>query len=175
MTASPAWRRRRGSLAALIASVAALSIVACGGGSGPAAPSPGPTIPSYAGTWTGTYLVSSCTNSGFFADATFCSGVLSTIASVTFTLAQSDRTVTGTFKLGSLVSSQATATVATDGSLTIVAPVQDGVFSIATTWTVQQLATAALTGQTQQVWTASGQTGGATLQGSIVNVTRTSG
>ena len=171
MTASPASRRLKGS----IAIVAALSTVACGSGSGPAAPIPGPTIPSYAGTWTGTYLVSSCTNTGFFADATFCSGVNNTTASVTFTLAQSDRTVSGTFTLGTLISSQTTATVAGDGSLTLVAPVQEGVFSIATTWTVQQPSSGALTGQTQQVWTASGQAGVATLQGSIVSVTRTSG
>jgi hypothetical protein len=162
-------------LAALIAIVGALPTMACGGGSGPGAPMPGPTIPSYAGSWTGTYLVSSCTNSGVFADAGLCSQALNTTASVTFTLAQSDRTVTGTFSLGALTSSQATATIAGDGSLTIVAPVQEGVFSIATTWTLQQPTPGALAGQTQQVWTASGQTGGATLQGSIVSVTRASG
>ena len=162
--------------AVFIGMVGWLSGVACGGGSGPAAPMPGPTIPSYAGTWTGTYQVSSCTNSGVFADAALCSQVLNATASVIFTLAQSDRTVTGTFTLGSLISAPAaTATIAADGSLTIVAPVQEGVFSIATTWTLQQPTPGALAGQTQQVWTASGQTGGATLQGSIVSVTRTSG
>jgi hypothetical protein len=162
-------------LTALIAIAGTLPTVACGGGSGPAAPMPGPTIPSYAGAWTGTYLVSSCTNSGVFAEAALCSQVLNTTASVAFTLAQNDRTVTGTFRLGALISSQATAMIAGDGSLTIVAPVQDGVFSIATTWTLQQATPGALTGQTQQVWTVSGQTGVATLQGSIVSVTRTSG
>jgi hypothetical protein len=134
---------------------------------------PDPTIPDYAGTWNGTYLVSSCTNSGFFADAAICGGVLTTTASVTFTLVQSERTVTGTFSLGSLISSQTAATIGSDGSLALVAPVQQGIFSIATTWTVQQPTSGALTGQTQQVWTASGQTGMATLQGSIVSVTRT--
>ena len=95
----------RSGFAVFIGMVGWLSGVACGGGSGPAAPMPGPTIPSYAGTWTGTYLVSSCTNSGVFADVALCSQVLNTTASVTFTLAQSDRTVTGTFTLGSLISS----------------------------------------------------------------------
>ena len=162
-------------LATLSAIVTALSTVACGGGSGPAAPMPGPTIPSYAGTWIGTYLVSSCTNSGVFADAAICSQLMSVTAPVAFTLAQADRTVTGTFSLGSLISSQSTSTIAGDGSLTIVAPVQESLISIATTWTLQQAVPGTLTGQTQQVWTAPGQTGVATVQGSIVSVTRTSG
>ena len=175
MTRSRGWRRRKAS--ALVAIVGALSILACGGGGsgGPTGPSPAPTIPNYAGTWTGTYLVSSCTQSGLFADAAFCAGVTNANASVTFTLAQSDRAVTGTFTLGSLVSAQAAATVAGDGSLTLVAPVTEGVFSIATTWTLQQPSSTALAGQTQQVWTASGQIGVGTLQGTIVSVTRTSG
>ena len=171
MTRSRGWRRRNAS--ALIAILVALPALACGGGSGPTGPSPGPTIPSYAGSWTGTYLVSSCTHSGFFAEAAFCGAVNNTTAAVTFALSQTDRAVTGTFKLGTLVSAQATASVAGDGSLTLVAPITEGVFSIVTTWTVQQPSTGALAGQTQQVWTASGQIGVATLQGTIVSVTRT--
>ena len=159
--------------AVCIAVVGLLSLAACGGGgSGPMAPTP---APGYAGTWTGTYTVSSCTNSGFFADAGLCSSVLNSIAAVTFTLAQADRTITGAFSLGSLNSPQVTAVVASDGSLTLTGLLQQGVFTVNTTWTLQQPAEGTLTGQTRQIWTASGQSGEGVLLGSILNVMRTSG
>lgn len=158
--------------AVFIAVVGLLSLAACGGGSsGPMAPTP---APDYAGTWTGTYTVSSCTNSGFFADAGLCSSVLNTVAAVTFTLAQTDRTVTGTFSLGSLNSPQVAAMVASDESLTLTGVLQQGAFTVNTTWTLQQPAGGALTGQTRQIWTAAGQNGEGILLGSTLSVTRTS-
>lgn len=156
---------------AFIGIVGWLSGLACGGG--PEAPMTPAPPPDFAGAWTGTYRVSSCSNSGFFADAALCSTVLDTTASVTFTLAQSDRTVTGSFSLGTLNSPPVTSPVSSDGSLTLAAQVRDGVFTIDTTWTLLQPSPGTLAGQTRQVWTASGQSGEAVVQGSIVSVTRT--
>ena len=130
--------------------------------------------PNYAGTWTGTYTVSSCTNSGFFADASLCSSVLNTTAAFGFVLTQSNRTVTGTFSLGSLSSLPVSTTIGNDGSLTLSAPVLQGSFTLNTTWTLQQATAGALTGQTRQVWTVTGQSGDAVLQGSIVSAARVS-
>ncbi len=159
-----------------IAVTGLLLLAACGGGGGggPIEPEPSPP-PNYGGTWTGTYIVSSCTNSGFFADAALCGSVLNTTAAFGLVLAQSNRTVTGTFSLGSLSSSALSATIATDGSLVLAAPVAQGSFTLNTTWTLQQAPAGALTGQTRQVWTAAGQSGDAVLQGSIVSAARVSG
>lgn len=158
--------------AQVIAVLGLLLLAACGGGgSGPSAPEP-PAPPNYAGTWVGTYLISSCTNTGFFADVALCAAVLNTTAPVTFTLTQADRTITGTFTLGSLVSPSTSATIGGDGAVTLVAPVAQGTFTINTTWTLQQATAGVLTGQTRQVWTAAGQSGESVLQGSIVSATR---
>jgi hypothetical protein len=160
-----------------IAVTGLLLLVACGGGGGgggPIDPEPLPP-PNYAGTWTGTYAVSSCTNSGFFADAALCGSVVNTTAAFSFVLSQSNRTVTGTFSLGALTSPAVSATIGSDGALTLSARLLQNVFTIDTTWTLQQATAGALTGQTRQVWTASGQSGEAVLQGSIVSATRVSG
>jgi hypothetical protein len=129
----------------------------------------------YAGTWTGTYTVSSCTNGGFFADAGFCGSVLNTTAGVTFVLAQSDRTVTGIFSLGSLSFPSVSASIGGDESLTLAASQQDGQFTIEATWTLQQSTATVLAGQTRQVWKAAGRTGEGVLQGSIVSVGKAAG
>ena len=155
-----------------IAVTGLLLLVACGGGGGgPIEPEPLPP-PNYAGTWTGTYTISSCTNSGFFADAALCSSVQNTTADFGFVLTQSNRTVTGTFSLGSLSSSSVSAAIGNDGSLILAAPVTQGSFTLNTTWTLQQATAGALSGQTRQVWTAAGQSGDAVLQGPIVSATR---
>jgi hypothetical protein len=158
-----------------LAVIGLLLLVACGGGggSGPSAPAPIP-LPNYAGTWTATYAVSSCTSTGFFADAALCGSVLNTTAAATFVLAQTDRAVTGTFSLGTLNSPSLSVTIGGDGALSLAAPISQGVFTIDTTWTLQQATAGVLTGQTRQVWTASGQSGEAVLQGSIVSATRAS-
>ena len=168
----------------LAVNVALVSLVAllpaCGGGGGgggggtPTGPQPGPSAPpNYAGNWSGTYAVSSCTNTGFFVDAGLCASALNSTASVSFALAQTDRTVTGTFMLGSLTSAPVTAaTIGADGAVSLVANVVQAPFTINTTWTLQQATAGAITGQTRQVWSASGQSGEGVVQGAIVSVAR---
>jgi hypothetical protein len=167
-------------LAALIAVLGVVPIASCGGGGGgggptPIGPSPVPVIPNFAGSWTGNYAVSSCTNSGFFADVTFCASVNDSTAAAAFTLSQNERSVSGTFSLGTLNSPSVTAVIGGDDTLVLTASVQEGTFTIATTWTLRILTSSALSGQTRQVWTLAGQSGEAVLQGSIVSVTRTGG
>ena len=158
--------------AELLGTALMLSLIACGGCSSPSAPVNDPPPPNYAGNWAGTYIISSCTNTGFFADVGLCSGVLNTTADASFALTQSDRVVTGTFVLGALTSSPFAATIFSDGSLVLVAPVTEGMFTIDTTWTLHQATAGAMTGQARQIWRASGQSGESVLQGTIVSVTR---
>ena len=156
----------------VVALAGLLALVACGG-SGPSGPVNNPPPTNYAGNWSGTYTVSSCTNTGFFADAALCSAVMDTTAAVSFALTQSGRAVSGTFTLGSLTSSSFTATVGSDESLVLTAVVTESSFTIDATWTLQQAVAGALTGQTRQVWRASGQSGDGVIQGAIVSAART--
>ena len=151
------------------------ALAACGGGSPPTTPTPPPNrVTSYAGSWAGTYRVTACTASGFFADAAFCSSVLNTTASVTFTFAQTDRAVTGAFTLGSIGFPAVAATIAADDSLSVSSSLTTGLFPIDASWTLRQPSSTALAGQTHQVWKAAGQSGDARLDGEIVSVAKTS-
>jgi hypothetical protein len=129
-------------------------------------------VPDYAGTWNGSYSVTTCTNSGFFSDAGFCGQVLNTSAPATFTLSQTDRSVSGTFQLGSLIFTNVSATVADDGSLSLTRTITDSGFSIEASWTLQQQNAGTVTGQTRQIWRATGQNGEAVLDGSMTSATR---
>src|SRR5262245_12808061 len=120
MGTSP-WHQKSVSIKSLIARWPHLLVllVAVFGGAGchksdPTPMTPSRTIPDYAGTWKGTYSVTACTNSGVFADVGFCGQVLNTSASATFTFSQSDRSVTGTFQLGSILFTNMSGTVDDD-------------------------------------------------------------
>ena len=131
-------------------------------------PPTGPTdIPDYAGTWTGTYAVTGCSQSGFFVGANFCGQVNNTTAQVTFTFAQTDRTVTGSFQLGSLPFPTLNGTIADDGSLAFTATGTDPTFPIEASWTLRQETAGTLTGQTHQVWKANGQSGEGVVDGRL--------
>lgn len=149
------------------------AVVACGKKTSPTTPSDN-AVPSYGGSWTGTYAVTSCTNSGFFADVSFCDQVLNSTASVTFTFAQTDRAISGSFQLGSLAFPSFSASVAADGSIAFASRFTDSAFSIEVSWTLRQQTAGALTGQTHQVWTAAGQSGDGVLDGQIVSVGKAS-
>ena len=131
-----------------------------------------PQLPDYSGMWNGTYTVTTCTNSGFFSEANFCAGLLNTSASATFTLAQTDRAVTGTFQLGSLSFTGVNATVADDGTLGVARTMTDSGFTIDASWTLTQKVAGTLTGQTHQVWKATGQSGEGVVDGQMNSATR---
>lgn len=152
-----------------------LLVPLAGCGSHPTAPKPPVVEPpevitSYAGTWSGTYQITSCTNTGFYADQSFCTQVLGTTVPVTFMFTQEVRAVSGSFQLGSLSFSGVSAAVASDSSLTFSAEITSGVFPIDAAWILRQPATGTLKGSTHQVWRVAGQSGQAVLDGEIVNV-----
>ena len=149
-----------------------------GCGSNPTGPKPTPTptpepVVSYAGTWTGTYRITACTNSGFFADSAFCANVQGTNATVGFTFTQTDRAVAATFQLGSIGFPGVNSSVAADGSLSFSSALTTGTFPIDASWVLRRPTTTSLTGQTQQVWKAVGQPGEGVLNGEIVSVVKT--
>ena len=86
-----------------------VALVACGGGgsSSPTAPAPTPIpVLNFAGTWSGTYVLTSCGHTGDFASGDFC-GVF-TIGSflpMTLSLSQTGSSVTGTLLQGTILTS----------------------------------------------------------------------
>jgi hypothetical protein len=75
-------------------------------------------LPSYAGAWTGTYLVMTCTQSGAFVLANFCRDYADSLP-FTLDLTQSQDQVTGTFLLGEIQFGRTTASVSLNGDLSL--------------------------------------------------------
>lgn len=154
---------------ALLATLA-LATAGCGSDS-PAAPS-APPIPQYGGSWSGSYTITGCTQSGAFTLANLCS-TLGAAPRYTFTLSQSQRNVTGSFALGSIQFPNTGGSVGSDGSLGLSATYVDTAsgIAIAVTWALNMPASA-ITGTVTQVWTASGA-GQANVVGTISTASRT--
>lgn len=129
-------------------------------------------VPDYDGTWTGTYLVTSCAESGYFTDQRFCAGTLNTSAPVRFTLTQSGTAVSSVFRLGQLSFPATAPTIAADGSLATGDTTLAETVRIVASWMLQQATAGALTGTTRQRWTVAGQTGEGVLDGRIETVSR---
>jgi hypothetical protein len=129
-------------------------------------------VPDYDGQWTGNYRVTTCAESGVFADQGFCAFVLNTSAPVRFTVSQSGLATNTGFALGQLGFPAAVAPIDAAGLLTI----PDAVFSESVTitarWTVQQATAGALTGAVHQRWELPNRTGEGVLDGEIVSVSR---
>lgn len=122
-------------------------------------------IPNYAGTWTGTYTITGCNQSGGVALANVC-GSLGNAPPYRFVLTQSDRNVSGSFSLGSIQFPSTGGSVAQDGSLALSATSVSNSITVVVNWALT-LPSQALAGTITQNWQSSGLTGSATVAGSI--------
>jgi hypothetical protein len=141
---SPATRQRLRRLLWL-----AQLVSACG-----SAVAPTPTIPNYGGTWSGTYVITSCNQTGGIAVFDFCSATASP-APFTLNFTQNGRSVAGRFSLAAVQFEGVSSTVAPDGSLTITGNNLTNGLNIVATWTLNRSAPSmSLSGTLAQIWTA---------------------
>jgi hypothetical protein len=132
-------------------------------------------LPSYAGSWSGSYALTGCQSTGHFAESLFCQGFFQgQVLNVTFKLSQTEDRVTGTFALGGNIGTLDGSTVAESGQL----PITGTFTSTDTTIHLQnarlQSATAGtVTGGFDQVWSVPGSSGFGLLSCLIRDLTRT--
>lgn len=150
----------------ILATLAGLC-TACGSSS--TAPS-APPIPQYGGTWSGTYTITGCNQTGIFVTANLCSS-LGAAPPYSFQLSQSQRNVTGTFTLGSVNFPSTGGTIGADGSLGLNATTVSSGITVAVTWALNMPASS-ITGTITQVWTATGL-GQANVAGTISTANHT--
>ena len=113
-------------------------------------------VPNYQGTWRGSYVVRSCTQTGAFADQNTCNGQLNRVLPVVLSLNQSLDAVNGTFFLGTVAFTSFNSSVDGDGSLSFAGSTTDASsISIAANWRVMSPQTGRITGRHTQVWRAS--------------------
>jgi len=153
----------------LTAVLLALTLSTACGDSSPTSPTP--STPNYAGTWTGTYAITSCTQTGGVADANVCGAVGGSTQGFSMQLAQSGSTVTGSFNLGTVPFANASGTIAADGGLELRGNGTANGIAAAVTWSLR-LPASSLTGTVAQTWSSSTLTGQANVAGSISSATR---
>jgi hypothetical protein len=131
-------------------------------------------LPNYQGTWTGTYRVDSCTCTGDYTLANFCSYLPSgKVLQTNLILTQTLDSVSGTFFLGTL-SATATGPVATNGQLTLTGKITSSTSSIDAIFTLQSTTPGQITGGLFQLWTDTSMSGNAQVTCTIVSLSRTS-
>jgi hypothetical protein len=135
---------------------------ACGGND---ATSPSSRTPDYAGSWSGSYTITGCTQSGGVALANIC-GNLGATPPYSFSLTQSGTNVSGSFALGSVSFPNVGGTVRSDGSLSLQGTSVSNGITVVVTWALNMPANA-LTGTITQQWTSTGLSGSATVTGNI--------
>jgi hypothetical protein len=140
-------------------------------------------VPNYQGTWSGLYVVNSCSQTGGFATTyKFCVSVfpVGTTAPVAFlNLTQTGGTVTGQTLLGSVLSAQFTTVAVAGGGLVLqtnallpltTPPVT---FRIDQAWQLNQAVAGQMTGTVVQTWTEPTVGGQMVVNATLLTTTRT--
>ena len=134
-------------------------------------------LPSYNGSWSGSYAITGCQSAGGWALAGYCGSFYAgQVLNMNFQIAQNRDQVTGAFAFGSLVGTLNSGVVNEDGSLPLSGTIVEGNNTIQ----LQNLratspSAGTMKGQFDQVWGNSTFTGTGRLSCDIRNVTRTSG
>lgn len=134
-------------------------------------------LPSYAGSWQGSYVVTGCQATGDIARIGFCGNFFSgQVLNMQLETSQSDDRVTGAFALGGNVGSLNSSTVSESGVLPLTGLHTSSNGNIRLDNARLESGTAGtITGSFDQTWGVSGASGFGILSCEIRNVTRTSG
>lgn len=129
-------------------------------------------LPNYGGTWSGTYLVTGCNQSGGVGLANVCGSIAGTLP-FTFILAQGTDGVTGRFLLGTIPFENVSGVVSGNGGLTLVGRNLSNGVQVDVTWQLTSPVARTLVGSIAQVWTSTTLTGQANVSGAISTATKT--
>jgi hypothetical protein len=131
-------------------------------------------LPNYQGTWSGSYAIRSCSQTGDFSRINFCGNfqtnrVLPTNLNVT----QDRDRVQGRFFLGTL-GGDGNGPVQADGRLLLSGAIQDGGITIETQWGLDSTVAGRITGTLSFLWRTSGLVGDMRVSADIRDLNRTS-
>jgi len=132
-------------------------------------------LPNFQGTWSGSYIVTGCTQTGAFALADVCDDTFSTnrVLPMSMTSTQTRDAVNGQFALGSVAGS-GSGPVQTGGELNFVGTARSGDLSLDTTWSMHSAQPGRITGAARFIARFSGLSGEARIDVTIRDLNRTS-
>jgi Bacterial Ig-like domain (group 2) len=133
------------------------------------------SVPNFQGTWSGSYSVDSCTQSGQFALSNPCGNTFSVnrVLPMNLVASQTRDSVNAQLFLGTIAGS-GTGPISTNGRLTLAGTVRSGDLSIDTVWGMESTTLGRITGAGSFIARFAGLTGEARLEISIRDLNRTS-
>jgi len=134
-------------------------------------------VPDYDGNWFGTYVVSSCSDSGAFRDSIkFCADGFSPGSQLPLaaSFSQAMDALTANIMLGAVATNPVTSTIGSDGSVSLATAVivADNPLRIDVTLRLSSPAPGSIVGTLSQTWTYPGVTGSGQYQANISPLTR---
>lgn len=136
-------------------------------------------LPSYQGSWRGSYAITGCQANGDFTAVHFCTDYfdIGDVLAMEFQMTQSrDQMTAGTFALGDLQGTLNAGTVNEDGTLALTGKAVEEDLTIGLeNFRAESPSPGTLKGRFDQVWTVNGASGTGRLFCDIRDVTRTSG
>ena len=127
------------------------------------------TLPNYAGTWSGTYTVASCSQSGTVALADLCGhpAPVGTSLPYRFVFTQHGDVVAGTFFLGSIHADHVSTTIPIAGNITLMSRIVSGTTTVDVTWQISIPRPDVIAASVAQVWSAAGVSGEVNINESV--------
>lgn len=134
-------------------------------------------LPSYAGSWQGSYAITGCQSTGDMAAIAFCGNFFQgQVLNMQLQMSQTEDRVSGSFAFGGNAGSLNASTVAENGVLPLTGTFSSSNGTIQMSNARLESTTAGtITGRFDQTWSVSGASGFGILSCEIRNVTRTSG
>lgn len=131
-------------------------------------------LPNYQGTWSGSYIITSCNATDDWATAGFCSYLPSGLELlVELNLIQDQDRVEGRFLLGDL-GADASGPIHTDGHLLLTGAIQEGTATIEVAMFLQSTTPGQIFGSLSQLWRATDMWGSARVDATIEDLPRIS-
>jgi hypothetical protein len=126
-------------------------------------------VPNFAGSWSGSYYVTGCSQTGFYATLNYCSSNFSNnkVFPYNMSLTQTLDTVSGATFLGTLSFGQSSGTVDGGGNIALSGNYYSGSSSIYCSWNLSSSTPGRLAGTVQQTWRDSGVSGQMIITGTI--------
>jgi hypothetical protein len=133
------------------------------------------SLPNFQGTWSGSYVVRGCTQSGQVAAANLCGDVFTVnrVLPTNLNVTQDGDRVQGRFFLGTL-GGDASGPVQTDGRLQLTGAIHDGGTTIETVWALESQTPGRITGGFTMQWRLSGFSGDVRVNVDIRDLNRSS-
>jgi hypothetical protein len=133
------------------------------------------SLPNFQGTWSGSYAVRGCTQSGQVAGADLCGGLFTVnrVLPTNLNLTQDGDRVQGRVFLGTL-GGDASGPVQTDGRLLLNGAAQDAGWNIETIWGLDSTVPGRITGGFTMLWRFSGASGDMRVTADIRDLNRSS-